>query len=131
MLLKNQLEEELNQLRHQYSILRNNHEQLRIELEEDKKQNTTISVNLIFHVREHFLLFFYTFLLIQKARLLDKELEFKSFSANNQNAFAVGKITTEIISRSSSPTPSLEKLSLADSFAESHSSNPWTSVVKH
>lgn len=104
-LMKSQLVEELTLLRNKMAVLENDYEKQTIALEEERKKTSHLLI-----------------------RFQEKELEYRVFPADLQNSGSIGRkltSTTDVVSRSSSPTPSLGKLSLSGSFTESHSSNPW------
>ncbi|XP_046643874.1 TATA element modulatory factor-like isoform X2 [Daphnia pulicaria] len=109
-LVKSQLIEEVTSLRSKIEILESNYEKQCIALEEERKKTSNFT-----------------------NRLQDKELEFQVFPTVPDMSISgsIGRkvaSTTDIVSRTSSPTPSLGKLSLSGSFTESHSSNPWNTV---
>ncbi|KAI9565256.1 hypothetical protein GHT06_009039 [Daphnia sinensis] len=104
-LMKSQLVEELTLLRNKMAVLENDYEKQTIALEEERKKTSHLLI-----------------------RLQEKDLEYRVFPTDLQNPGSISRkltSTTDVVSRSSSPTPSLGKLSLSGSFTESHSSNPW------
>ena len=126
-LIKNQLMEDIKSLQQKIVLLETNLGVQSSLLDEERKKTCNLTVKFIHLITK--VVCMTRFRRLQTI-LQEKELDQQIFITDlNTSKSIAKKPSLEFISRSSSPTPSLGKLSLSGSFTESHSSNPWNTAV--